>query len=102
MVGILVTAPTLVYRDNHLVLCNTTIPGSTPKKKSNIIAFHFVQEGCAFNKWRTTYINTHFNVADLMTKPLYGEKRWLFVQMLQHYISPCFGEAGVILKLIQR
>ena len=58
------------------------------RKKSNAIAFHFVREGCAHDQWRTVYINTHFNVAYLMTKPLAGIKRWKFVQMLQHYTCP--------------
>ena len=86
MCGILVTEPAFVHGDNQSVLCNTTAPQSTLKKKSNAIAFHFVREGCARDEWRTAYINTHLNVADLMTKPLAGIKQWKFVQMLQHYI----------------
>ena len=82
------TEPAFVYGDNPSVLCNTTAPKSTMKKKLNAIAFHFVREGCAHDQWRTVYINTHFNVAYLMTKPLAGIKRWKFVQMLQHYTCP--------------
>ena len=33
----------------------------------------------------------HFNIADLMTKLLLGEKQWFFVRMLQHYIIPSAG-----------
>ena len=88
MFEIPVTEPEFVYGDNQPILCNTTAPQSTLKKKSNDIAFHFVREGCARDEWRTTYINTHFNVADLMTKPLARIKRWTFVQMLQNYICP--------------
>jgi len=69
------------------VLCNTTMPGSTMKKKSNAIAFHFVREGSARDEWRTAYVNTHLNPADLMTKPLSGEKRWQFVRMLLRHIA---------------
>ena len=70
------------------VLANTTVPESVPKKKSQSLAYHFVREGCARDEWRTAYINTHLNPADLLTKPLpSGEKRWSFVRMLLHHIS---------------
>ena len=85
--GIPCEGPTYVYGDNKLVLCNTTIPDSTLKKKSNSLAYHFVREGCAHDEWRTTYINTHLNPSDLLTKPLpAGEKRNCFVQMILHYL----------------
>ena len=87
MMGIPCSLPTFVYGDNKSVLCNTTIPDSTLKKKSNSIAYHFVREGCARDEWRTTYINTHFNPADLLTKPLpSGEKRRRFVNMILYHI----------------
>ena len=34
--------PAYVFGDNKSVLANTTAPGSTLKKKSNAIAYHFV------------------------------------------------------------
>ena len=86
MFGIPVDEPAFVYGDNQSVLVNSSMPASTLKKKSQAIAFHFVREGCAADEWRTTYINTNLNVADLMTKPLSGEKRWRFVRMLLHYL----------------
>jgi len=49
------------------------------------IAYHFVREGCAHDEWRTTYINTDENVADLLAKPLAGPKRTKFVRMLCHH-----------------
>ena len=87
MMGIPVEEPAYVYGDNQSVLANTTKPGSTLKKKCTAIAYHFVRQGCASNEWRTAYVNTHDNVADLMTKPLpSGEKRWKFVRMLLYHI----------------
>eukprot|EP00970_Alexandrium_tamarense_P013767 scaffold3678_cov106-Alexandrium_tamarense.AAC.1 len=91
MKGIPVEEPTLVYGDNQSVLANTTLPSSTLKKKSNSIAYHFVREGCArdewSDEWRTTYINTHLNPADMLTKPLPpGEKRSKFVRMVLHHL----------------
>ena len=87
MLGIPVELPTYIYGDNQSVLANTTVPDSTLKKKSNSIAYHFVREGCARDEWRTTYVNTHENVADLLTKPLpSGEKRTGFVKMILHHV----------------
>ena len=88
MMGIKVDEPAFVFGDNKSVLYNTTDPGSTLKKKSNAIAYHFVREGVARDEWRTTYINTDENVADLFTKPLSGPKRWKFVRMILHHIFP--------------
>ncbi len=42
MMGIKVDEPTFVFGDNQSVLCNTTAPASTLKKKPNAIAYHFV------------------------------------------------------------
>jgi hypothetical protein len=87
MMGITVDEPAFVFGDNQSVLANTTAPTSTLKKKSNAIAYHFVREGCAKDEWRTAYINTHDNVADLLTKPLpSGEKQTKFIPMLLHHI----------------
>ena len=87
MMGISCDDPTFIYGDNQSVLANTTIPNSTLKKKSQSIAYHFVQEGAAQDEWRMTYVNTHENEADLLTKQLpSGEKRKSFVQKLLHHI----------------
>ena len=87
--GIPVEDPTFIFGDNQSVLANTTIPESMLKKKTQSIAYHFVQEGCARDKWRTAYISTHDNVADMLTKPvLSGEKRWKFLRMLLHHLAP--------------
>ena len=85
--GTPVNGPAFIQGDNQSVLANTTIPDSTLKKKSQSIAYHFVREGVARDEWRTAYVNTHENPADLLTKPLpAGEKRRKFVKMLLHHI----------------
>ncbi len=87
MFGITVDEPAFVFGDNQSVLANTSAPASTLKKKSNAIAYHFVREGCARDEWRTAYINTHENVADLFKKPLSsGEKQTKFICMILHHI----------------
>ena len=87
MMGIPVNGPTCVFGDNQSVLANTTTPDSTLKKKSQSVAYHYVREGVARDEWRTTYINTNDNEADLLTKVLpSGEKRKRFVGNLLHHI----------------
>lgn len=86
MMGIPVMGPTYIYGDNQSVLYNTTLPDSVLKKKSQSIAYHFVREGSARDEWRTAYVNTHENPADILTKPLSGEKREGFVNMILHHI----------------
>ena len=67
------------------------------KKKSNAIAYHFVPEGVARDEWRTAYLNTDENVADLLTNPLSGPKQAKFVQMILHHVFPeGDGELGEI------
>ena len=83
MMGIPCTSPAFVFGNNQSVLANTTAPTSQLKKKSNSISYHFVREGCARDEWRTSYVNTHENPADLMTKPLTsGEKQSAFIRTM--------------------
>ena len=71
-----------LYGNNHYVLANTCVPDPTLKKKSNSIAFRFVQEGCVSDEWRTTYVNTNGKQSYLFTKLLSsGDKRWHFVRI---------------------
>lgn len=85
--GIPCTSPSYIYKDNQSVLANTTIPESTLRNKSQSIVYHFVREGSDRDEWRTSYINTHHNPADLLTKQLPSvEKLRSFVWMLLHHL----------------
>ena len=87
--GIPVKEPDFIFGHNQSVLSYTTMPEYMLKKKTQSIAFYFVREGSARGEWRTAYINTHENVADMLTKLLpSGEKRWKFVHMLLHHLAP--------------
>ncbi len=87
MMGIPCTGPAYILGDNQSVLANTSIPDSTLKKKNQSIAYHFIREGSARDEWRTSYVNTHNNEADLLTKLLpSGDKRKGFVRRLLHHI----------------
>ena len=87
--GIPVEECAYIYGDNKSVLVNSTVPHSQLKKKSNSVAFHHVREVSALDEWRATCINTHDNIADLLTKNLpSGEKQTKFCKMLLHYLNP--------------
>ena len=87
MMGIPCDGPAYIEADNQSVLANTTIPDSTLKKKSQSIAYHMVREGVARDEWRTAYVNTKDNEADLLTKQLpSGPKRKGFIMNLIHHI----------------
>ena len=88
MMGVPVENPTYIFGDNQSVLANTSVPHSQLKKKSSSIAFHYVREGVARNEWRTTYLNTHLNPSDMLTKSLPGgEKRGRFTSYFLHYVG---------------
>ena len=91
MMGIPCTEPTFIFGNNNSVLANTTAPDSTLEKKSQSIAYHFICNGVDRNEWRTAYVNTHLNPADILTKTLpLGDKRTSFVRMILHYIFGWF------------
>ena len=85
--GIPVEGPSYIFGDNKSVLANSSVPDSMLQKKSNSIAYHFVREGCCIDEWRVTYINTLENIADLLTKPLGGEKRRYFIRQILHWLG---------------
>ena len=96
MMGISCSEPCYIYGDNQSVLANSSVPHSVLKKKSNSIAYHFVREGVARDEWRTAYVRTIFNPADLLTKPLpSGEKRKRFVSMLLYHLYSDVKDGGV-------
>ena len=87
MMGIPCEGPAYMQGDNQSVLANTSIPDLTLKKKSQSIAYHFVCEGATRDEWSTSYIYTHENEANLLTKLLpSGDKRKRFVNSLLHHI----------------
>ena len=87
MLGIPVKEPAFVFGNNKSVLANTSLPGLTITKKMNSLLYHFIREGCARDEWRTAYVNTHLNCADLLTKALPpGEKRTSFVRRFLYWL----------------
>ena len=77
-----------MFGDNMSVITNTQRPESTLKKKSNSICYHAVRESVAMGESLTYHIRTKHNVADLLTKVLFGIKRRGFVAELLWDIYP--------------
>jgi hypothetical protein len=89
MMGIPVNNPCFIYGDNQSVLWNTSVPESMLKKKTCSVAYHYVREGVGSDQWRTTYINTKENPADILTKNLpAGINRYRKVRMILYDIYP--------------
>ena len=85
--GIPVVVPSYIQGNNQSILSNTTIPDSTLKRKCQSIVYHLVQAGVYRDGWRTAYVNTHKNDADLLTKQLlFGKNHKGFLQRLIHHI----------------
>ena len=88
MMGIPCDFPAYVFGDNKSVLVNSSKPFSVLKKKSSSIAYHYVREGTSRDEWRTAYIKTDDNMADMLTKPLPGGvKRTKHTGMVLHHLS---------------
>jgi hypothetical protein len=82
MMGVPLMGPVYIYGDNMSVIHNTSKPESVLKKKSNSICYHAVRESVAAGESLTSHISTHYNLSDLLTKVLYGEKRRQLVRGL--------------------
>ena len=69
MINIPVLSPVYVSKDNQSVLVNSSVPEShLQKEKNQSIAYHFVREGVARDEWVTSYLNTHNNEDNLLTR----------------------------------
>ena len=75
MMGVPVSGPSYIYGNNMSVIYNTQRPESTLKKKHNSICYHAIRESVAMGESLTSHIPTQWNLADLLTKILYGMKR---------------------------
>ena len=67
--------PSFVLGDNQSVIFNTSRPELTLKKKSNSICYHATSESFAMVKILTGQVPSKLNLADLMTKVLFGSLR---------------------------
>ena len=70
MLGVPLDGPALLLGDNKSVILNTTVPSSMLNKKHVACNYHRVREAVAARVMRFVHIDTHENLADIMTKPL--------------------------------
>ena len=83
MIGSPISSPSYISGDNVAAVHNTFKPASVLRKKSNSVSYHTVHESVALRESLVEHICSMENVADLMTKVLYGHKRrYLFNTIL--------------------
>ena len=75
MMSVPISGRSYIYGDNMSVIHNTQHPESMLRKKSNSLCYHALRESVAMGEFLTAHIFTHENVADLITKTLFGAKR---------------------------
>ena len=76
--GISVNGPNYIQGENQLVLTITIILDLNLKKKVQTIAYNFMLERVARDKWRTSYISMHEKRGGLNHKvtPVRRESQW--------------------------
>lgn len=86
IIGVQISGSLYIYIDNMLVIHNTQKPESTLKKKSHSFYYYAERELVAMGEFFTGLISLDRNVADFLTKVLYGQKRRYFVNELLYDI----------------
>jgi len=66
--GLPIDGPAEIYIDNHAVVQNTTIPGSSLRKKHLSIAYHIIREAQVADLVRIFHIRSEDNPSDILTK----------------------------------
>ena len=71
MMGIPIDGHGHVCNDNMLVIVNSIRPQLTLKKKSNMIAYHFMHDNVGNGTCKIAYEPSETNLVDLLTKILF-------------------------------
>ena len=74
--GVKVKHASFIYGDNQGVIQNSTIAGSSLKKKHVAIAFHKTRESAASGICHPIKIRSEHNFVDLLTKAVTGKTFW--------------------------
>ena len=86
MMGILIPVASHFCGDNMSVLLNTFRSDSVLRKKNHSVCYHSVYESITMGESLVGHIPSKENVADLMTKVLYGQKRKYLVSTILYDI----------------
>ena len=70
LLGIKIEGPSWMFGDNMSVILSTTMPSSSLKKKHLSIAYHRVREMIACKAIQFLHVESEYNYADILTKPL--------------------------------
>jgi hypothetical protein len=84
MMGIPLTGPSYIYRDNKSQVTNSSRPKLTLKKMCNSICYHAIRESVAMGESLITQIKTNDNLSDFLTKTTSGAKRRKLVSRVVH------------------
>ena len=76
MFGVPIDEPTNVLCDNAFPVNSSSMIESTLSRKHNSIAYHSVRWTAAASIIRVDWIDTNFNLADIMTKHLTAQRRY--------------------------
>ena len=68
--GMFITKPTIIHKDNMVVVMNSTNPGSTLQHKSMALSYHYCREHIASGVVEIRHISSEKNLADGLTKEL--------------------------------
>ena len=82
--GVPISDPLYIYNDNILVVYNTSRLELVLKKENNLVCYCEVHESVAEGKSLVGHIPSSKNIADLMTKVSYGQKRRCLVSSILH------------------
>ena len=82
MFGIPIDGPAVIFCDNQSVVKAASTPESTLSKKQNAIRYHKVREAAAAGTIRVAKEDGRTNLADIFTKPLPGDRRYMLLQSI--------------------
>ena len=73
--GIPILGPSYIYGNNTSVIHNSSRPESVLRKKSDSVCYHAVHESLVMGESLIGHIPSKENIADLLAKLLYWQKR---------------------------
>ena len=70
MLGVPLDGSSVLFGDNQSMIMNTTVPGSTLKKRHLAVAYHQIREAVASGIVNIIHCRSETNLSNLLTKPL--------------------------------
>ena len=70
MLGVPLDGSSMLFGDNQSMIMNTTVPGSTLKKRHSAVAYHRIREAVASSIVNIIHCRSETNLSNILTKPL--------------------------------